>query len=245
MGQADSRLTDSPVNSNDPATVEITVTWNDPNGSAVYCIGSFNNWSERVPLQRNHSGTWFAVLYLPPGIYQYKFIVDGNWVCAPDQPQCRDNDGNLNNVIQISSSGHLTEPANQEDARYNFRPGDSHREIDKWFTLSVPDNPRDVWKSFPSEVPKQLLKTILNETISKTDTYEPTLLLPIPEHVTLTHFFRQKRRKMITATSASIKYRSKYLTVVLYSPSDEPVNIPDLSKVIHEYVATNNIKSDV
>lgn len=244
MGQGESKVGEPMGGPNDPPMIEVTVTWNDPNGSAVYCIGSFNGWTERVPLQRNHSGTWFAVLYLPPGIYQYKFIVDGNWVYAPDQPQCRDNDGNLNNVIQISYSGHLTEPANQEDARYNFMAGKSHREIDQWFSTTIPENPREVWKSFPSEVPKQLLKTILNEQISKTDTYEPTLLLPIPEHVTLTHFFRQKRRKMITPTSASVKYRSKYLTIVLYSPSDNPVDIPDLSRIVHEYITANGIMPD-
>ena len=35
---------------------------------------------------------------LPPGVYQYKFIVDGEWKYAPDQPAMYDEMGNVNNA---------------------------------------------------------------------------------------------------------------------------------------------------
>ncbi|TNJ28220.1 5'-AMP-activated protein kinase, beta-1 subunit [Giardia muris] len=243
MGQNESKVpgADAPAGQN----IEVTVTWREKADSAVYCVGSFNNWTERVPLQRNHAGIWFAVLYLPPGVYQYKFIVDGNWVCAQDQPQCRDSDGNLNNVIHISHSGHLMEPANQEDLRQDFVAGQMHGAVEGWFTTVIPENAKDIWKTFPSEIPHQLLKTVLNDTLSRTDTYEPSLLLPIPDHVTLTHFFRQKRRKMVTATAASEKHRSKYVTVVLYSPCETPVEIPHLATIVADYAKTRCIIPDV
>jgi hypothetical protein len=32
---------------------------------------------------------------------QYKFIVDGDWKYAPDQPAMYDEDGNVNNVLEV------------------------------------------------------------------------------------------------------------------------------------------------
>ena len=38
-------------------------------------------------------------LSLPPGMYQYKFVVDGTWTAAPSQPTVDDGTGNLNNLV--------------------------------------------------------------------------------------------------------------------------------------------------
>jgi 5'-AMP-activated protein kinase regulatory beta subunit len=38
---------------------------------------------------------------LRPGVYQYKFIVDGQWKYAPDQPAMYDEMGNVNNVLEV------------------------------------------------------------------------------------------------------------------------------------------------
>jgi hypothetical protein len=43
-----------------------------------------------------------------PGSYQYKFIVDNQWVCADDQPKVRDNHGNWNNNIEIAPVPQIT-----------------------------------------------------------------------------------------------------------------------------------------
>jgi len=69
-------------------------------GNAVFVTGSFNAWEERIPLRR--SGTDHVVcLNLPPGTYQYKFIVDNEWRFATDQPTVRDEMGNINNCITV------------------------------------------------------------------------------------------------------------------------------------------------
>ena len=38
---------------------------------------------------------------LPPGVYQYKFIVDGIWRYAPDLPAAYDEMGNVNNITEV------------------------------------------------------------------------------------------------------------------------------------------------
>ena len=40
------------------------------------------------------------VKLLPPGVYQYKFIVDGQWKYAPDQKADYDEMGNVNNTLE-------------------------------------------------------------------------------------------------------------------------------------------------
>jgi len=46
--------------------------------------GSFDNWTTRSPLHQ-HGKDFTLVKMLLPGVYQYKFIVDGEWKYAPDQ----------------------------------------------------------------------------------------------------------------------------------------------------------------
>ncbi len=38
---------------------------------------------------------------LPPGQYQYKFIVDNKWRYAHDLPTVTDRDGNVNNMVEL------------------------------------------------------------------------------------------------------------------------------------------------
>lgn len=64
--------------------------------------GSFDNWTQRHRLQP--SGKDFSIVrLLPPGVYQYKFIVDGEWKYDPNQKAMYDEMGNVNNVIEVRS----------------------------------------------------------------------------------------------------------------------------------------------
>jgi hypothetical protein len=47
-----------------------------PAGS-VFVTGSFNNWEEKSPLVGNEKGEWSTIIPLPPGVHEFKFIVDG------------------------------------------------------------------------------------------------------------------------------------------------------------------------
>jgi hypothetical protein len=68
--------------------------------SAVEITGSFAAWARKYPLTLAPGGEHFEVaLSLPPGMYQYKFVVDGTWTAAPSQPTVDDGTGNLNNLV--------------------------------------------------------------------------------------------------------------------------------------------------
>lgn len=54
----------------------------------------------RMPLQR--SGKDFTIMkVLPSGVYQYRFIVDGQWRYAPEFPWAQDEAGNTYNVLDF------------------------------------------------------------------------------------------------------------------------------------------------
>ncbi len=46
--------------------------------------------------------------------------------------------------------------------------------------------------------------------------YEPSVLLPLPDHVVLTHFFKMKKKNNMKISASTNRYRQKYITVILY-----------------------------
>ena len=53
-------------------------------GKDVYITGTFNKWSEKIPMRL--SGNDFTYIRdLKKGKHAYKFIVDDEWRFAPDQ----------------------------------------------------------------------------------------------------------------------------------------------------------------
>lgn len=73
-----------------------------PQAQSVYVAGSFNGWDQKkTPLRKDGNG-WKATLQLAPGRYEYKFIVDGQWVCDPRAKECVQNDfGSSNSVLVV------------------------------------------------------------------------------------------------------------------------------------------------
>lgn len=72
----------------------------------VFLAGTFNGWNPSVtPMQRHADGSWHAALALPPGYYEFKFVVDGDWCCEPgsgDPPDCVPNQfGTMNRVAHV------------------------------------------------------------------------------------------------------------------------------------------------
>lgn len=59
----------------------------NPQAKSVYLAGDFNNWSTTShSMRREDDGTFWIVMRLSPGKYEYKFIVDGQWTADPDNP---------------------------------------------------------------------------------------------------------------------------------------------------------------
>ena len=68
------------------------------------CIaGSFNDWHPSVtPMVRLDDGKWAKELALPPGRYEYRFVVDGQWVDDPAATELIPNPfGTPNAVLEV------------------------------------------------------------------------------------------------------------------------------------------------
>ena len=68
----------------------------------VVLAGSFNNWNESQLLFAREGDEWVCRVDLTPNRYSYKFIVDGNWLLDPANPETEEDEyGNINSVLII------------------------------------------------------------------------------------------------------------------------------------------------
>lgn len=66
---------------------------------SVKLSGSFNNWDEDGYILGHKGDEWTISLYLKPGKYLYKFIVDGQWIRDPDNKYWEQNEYNNGNSV--------------------------------------------------------------------------------------------------------------------------------------------------
>jgi 1,4-alpha-glucan branching enzyme len=85
----------------------ITFTFHAPEAKSVHIAGSFNNWntcSDRLSQSKTGrvKGVWKKFFYLEPGLYEYRFIVDGVWSDDPDTTERWTNEfGSFNCVVWV------------------------------------------------------------------------------------------------------------------------------------------------
>ncbi len=76
-----------------------------PNARKVFVAGSFNDWDGNGLQMKKTVGGWALRMYLQEGTHAYKFIVDGNWMTDPANPDVRpDGNGNMNTFIGIGDT---------------------------------------------------------------------------------------------------------------------------------------------
>jgi len=51
-----------------------------PKAKRVYLVGDFNQWSTTaIEMTHRPDGVWQTELQLPPGVYRFRYHVDGQW----------------------------------------------------------------------------------------------------------------------------------------------------------------------
>jgi 1,4-alpha-glucan branching enzyme len=69
---------------------------------SVAIAGNFNGWNAKKTPMKKNGDVWQAKLELPRGRYEYRFVVDGNWVSDPNARESAPNPfGSLNSVVSI------------------------------------------------------------------------------------------------------------------------------------------------
>eukprot|EP00301_Raphidiophrys_heterophryoidea_P018859 c3856_g1_i1.p1 GENE.c3856_g1_i1~~c3856_g1_i1.p1 ORF type:complete len:457 (-),score=111.64 c3856_g1_i1:363-1733(-) len=93
----------SRTNNNTNTLVPTRFTWRaEWGGVDVNVTGEFNNWARVVHMNKETDGDFHAVIDMREGKHMVKYIVDGVWRLAPNQPTIDDGSGNINNVIVVN-----------------------------------------------------------------------------------------------------------------------------------------------
>jgi chromosome partitioning protein len=71
---------------------EVVVQFRDPAAQDVRIAGDFNGWVPDKGVRsltetRGDEQVWTKILQLPPGTYQYRYVVDGDWCEDPGNPE--------------------------------------------------------------------------------------------------------------------------------------------------------------
>ncbi len=97
--------------------LKLYTAYQDQNGNACFRLkgykdakevilaGSFNKWDENhFKMDKTENG-WELSLQINPGIYEYRYIVDGQWMTDPGNPnKARNEFDDYNSVIDITKS---------------------------------------------------------------------------------------------------------------------------------------------
>jgi 1,4-alpha-glucan branching enzyme len=82
---------------------------------AVFLAGAFNDWkADATPMVKDSRGDWSITMDLPPGRYEFKFVIDGVWCCEPGGQEVFEGAadrvpnslGTMNRVIEVQNVRH-------------------------------------------------------------------------------------------------------------------------------------------
>jgi len=181
------------------------------NGKEVFVCGTFSDW-KRIPMVKSQKD-FVALIDLPVGEHQYKFVVDENWVHDINQPAVKNELGNMNNVIKIQKDDFDAFSALDMDSKST---NNRHRRgVEREWGQEIPSVHSFENKAGPPILPPHLLQVILNKDTPLS--CEPTLL-PEPNHVMINHLYALSIKDGVMVISSTQRYRKKYVTTLLYKP---------------------------
>ena len=79
-----------------------------PEAQRIFLAGDFNQWdpgARRLTRTSNGEGRFVALMELGPGRYEYKYVVDGAWVCCQQAPRALNCYGSENCIVEVAPDG--------------------------------------------------------------------------------------------------------------------------------------------
>jgi 1,4-alpha-glucan branching enzyme len=98
----ESQNTASPPNGS--KAVEVIFSFDHPDAKEVFLCGDFNQWALKSlrMIRRDEAPLWEKRLTLMPGRYEYRFVVDGQWMSDPQAPSKVSNPyGSINSIVEV------------------------------------------------------------------------------------------------------------------------------------------------
>jgi len=90
---------------NEPSAHKVRIEFHHDSAQAVSVAGTFNDWRPNaLAMIAIGDGSWVKELSLTPGRYEYRFVVDGEWVNDPNAEQVRNTYGGFNSVLVVEET---------------------------------------------------------------------------------------------------------------------------------------------
>lgn len=89
-----------------PARALVHFEFIHPTAQRVCLAGTFNDWHcSATPMVALGEGRWAKELLLPSGTYEYRFVVDGEWITDAHSKETAANPfGTRNTILRVSPS---------------------------------------------------------------------------------------------------------------------------------------------
>ena len=88
------------------STIKTVFSLQAPTASKVFLAGDFTDWDKApLPLKKSKEGKWEKTVALPAGLYEYRFIVDGEWQNDPQAVDRKPNPYGTENSLRLVSEG--------------------------------------------------------------------------------------------------------------------------------------------
>ena len=88
----------------EPGIKPVQIEFSHATATKIGIAGTFNDWRpEATPMVPMGGGRWVKELVLPPGVYEYRLVVDGEWVPDPGASETVPNPfGEMNSVLKVN-----------------------------------------------------------------------------------------------------------------------------------------------
>jgi 1,4-alpha-glucan branching enzyme len=88
-----------------------------PTAATVSVAGTFNDWHPTTKtMHPAGKGHWMKETALAPGNYEYRFVVDGQWMADPLATDCVPNPfGGQNSILKVADSPEAAHLADAEN----------------------------------------------------------------------------------------------------------------------------------
>jgi 1,4-alpha-glucan branching enzyme len=84
------------------AKIKVSFAYDAPEAKSVQLAGDFTGWQQApLAMKKQRNGTWKATVSLPPGTYEYRLLVDGEWCNDPQCPKRRPNQFGGENCVCV------------------------------------------------------------------------------------------------------------------------------------------------
>lgn len=118
------------------------------NAKVVVLSGTFNDWNPGQLIMEKTDSGWELPYVLPPGNFEYKFVVDGNWITDPANLITTGMGETINSYIVISAN-HLFTLAGYANAKDVYLTGSFNNWTEPGYKMF---NDNGIWK-FPCYLP--------------------------------------------------------------------------------------------